>query len=87
MASEIEHLREQLDKEREANREKRRLLVAGLGAHSRHRIIARYPDHNAPPEPSEADVSTSAKRRNGTRCVANLHKLLRPRGPLMLHGW
>jgi hypothetical protein len=87
MASEIEHLREQLDKEREANGENRRLLVAGL---ERIRAIESSPDnsdHNAPPEPSEADVSTSAKRRNGTRCVANLHKLLRPRGPLMLHGW
>ena len=86
MASEIEYLREQLDKEREANGENRRLLLAGL---ERIRAIESSPDipHNAPPEPSEADVSTSAKRRNGTRCVANLHKLLRPRGPLMLHGW
>lgn len=30
MASEIEHPREPLDKEREANRENRRLLIAGL---------------------------------------------------------
>jgi len=41
MGSEIEHLREQLDKEREANGENRRLLVAGL---ERIRAIESSPD-------------------------------------------
>jgi hypothetical protein len=41
MASEIEHLREQLDKEREANGENRSLLVAGL---ERIRTIESSPD-------------------------------------------
>ena len=66
MASEIEHLREQLDTEREANHENRRILAAGL-----ERILAiesspDIPNHDTPPEPSEADLSISAKRDNDT---------------------
>jgi hypothetical protein len=45
MSSEIDHLRDQLDKEREANRENRRLLAAAL---------ERIPAIEAPPDtPSE----------------------------------
>lgn len=68
MASEIEHPRQPLDKEREANRENRRLLVAGLERIPAIESSPDIPNHNALPEPSEADLSTSAKRGNGTLC-------------------
>ena len=68
MASEIEHPRQPLDKEREANRENRRLLVAGLKRIPAIESSPDVPNHNGLPEPSEADLSTSAKRDNGTLC-------------------
>ena len=66
MASEIEHPREPLDKEREANRENRRLLLAGLERIPAIESSPDIPNHDTPPEPSEADLSISAKRDNDT---------------------
>jgi hypothetical protein len=64
MASEIDHLRDQLDKEREANRENRRLLAAAL---ERIPAIEAPPDTSpeSPPEPRESSVAASEERGYG----------------------
>jgi hypothetical protein len=51
------HLREQLDQEREANRENRRLLAAAL---------ERIPALEAPPEPRESSETVSEEPGRGT---------------------
>ena len=56
----IEYLRQQLDKEREANRENRRLLAAAL-----ERIPAIEAPPDTPSEPREFDISASDGRADG----------------------
>jgi hypothetical protein len=56
MQDQIDHLWEQLDQEREANRENRRLLAAAL---------ERIPAIEAPPEATEVPLSTSKTSGNG----------------------
>jgi hypothetical protein len=52
MASEIEHLRAQLEEANDANRENRR-IIAGL--------VQRVPEIEAPPEPREEPETASQK--------------------------
>jgi hypothetical protein len=56
MGSEIEHLREQLNEEREANRENRR-IIAGL--------VQRMPELEASPERRESPETATERRGNG----------------------
>src|SRR5918998_1133606 len=57
MGSEIDHLREQLREEREANRENRR-IIAGL--------VQRVPELESAPEPREAPVTATDTTVNST---------------------
>jgi hypothetical protein len=52
----VAYLREQLDQEREANRENRR-IIAGL--------VQRVPELEAAPEPRKSDLSASRERGGG----------------------
>jgi hypothetical protein len=56
MGSEIDHLREQLREEREANRENRR-IIAGL--------VQRVPELESAPEPPESSQTPSEQQVNG----------------------
>jgi hypothetical protein len=61
MGSEIDHLREQLREERDANRENRR-IIAGLV----QRVPELEPAREASPEPRESPVTPSEQQDSGT---------------------
>jgi excisionase family DNA binding protein len=61
LEDQVSYLREQLDKEREANRENRRLLAAAL-----ERIPELEPAREASPEPRESSQTTSEQQGSGT---------------------
>jgi excisionase family DNA binding protein len=61
LEDQVSYLREQLDKEREANRENRRLLAAAL-----ERIPELEPAREASPEPQATSQTASEQQEKGT---------------------